>query len=133
MTKPLNLLAPVTVTIVADSEPISYSVGTSNSASIVLFDDISIPNLTIPETSGNFEENSSPSFKLKLTRTAFAREFNIYASIIEEVGDFLPNSITENINQYKVFFRDPDGDMVYDGEISIPLVDDSIGEVNWYY
>ena len=122
----------ISVTLIADnSVPITYTPAPfpHNIGATSILDDESIPNLSISEDNGSVVENEGmATFNLSFTNPVIPYHFNVYATITEEEGDFLLDSNTGEIKQYWVEFSDPDNDEVFHGTISVPLVNDSIGE-----
>ena len=122
----------ITVTLTADTaDPITYTVAAepNNSASISVFDDDSLPIISIDADSGEVIENEGPAqFILTATGLSATTTLAINATPAEDGGDFLATSIANNAADFSVEFSDPDGDNTYSGELSVVIENDRIGE-----
>ena len=123
----------VSIEVIDDTaDPITYTKSTTlseNSITIGIADDDRIRQLIVPESSGSVSEaDGMASFNLMLKRVPGPQLFGVYATLTEEEGDFLIDSITNIERQYMVQFNGPDDDNIYHGILTIPLDDDSTAE-----
>ena len=122
----------ITITLTADTaDPITYTLATSpnNTASVNAIDDDSLPIVSIAVDSGEvIENNGTAQFMLTATGLIESTTVEINATPTEFAGDFLTDAIADTATEYTVEFTDPDGDGTYNGEISVPLHNDTVGE-----
>ena len=123
----------VTMEIIDDTaDPITYTKAAAQSDNlkvIAIADDDRIRQLIVPESSGSVSEaDGMASFNLMLRRVNGQQLFGVYATLTEEEGDFLIDSITNIERQYMVLFTGPDEDNIYHGMLTVPLDNDSTPE-----
>ena len=129
----------ITLTLLADNAPISYLIASApdHTATITINDDESLPVISITADNGVVAENDGPaSYMLTATGLSQDTTLTINATPSEfglllggEVSvDYLPDDIVDIPTNYSVPFTDPDGDNIYQGEITIPIVDDDTQE-----
>ena len=123
----------VSIEVIDDTaDPITYTKSTTqseNSRTIAIADDDRIRQLIVPESSGSVSEaDGMASFDLMLKRVNGQQLFGVYATLTEEEGDFLLDSITNIERQYMVLFTGPDEDNIYHGMLTVPLDNDSTPE-----
>ena len=123
----------VIVLLTADTtDPITYTVAPSPNhfASVIVRDDDSLPIISIAADSGDFPESNDPvKFMLTATGLTATTTLNINATPAEEGGDFLTGAVQDTAANHRVEFTDPDGDGTYNGELSVYLFNDGVGEV----
>ena len=126
----------VTLTLIPDNaDPVTYLRSTTLSeytASVTVFDDDDLPEITIVADSGEVAEGvagGKAKFKLSATGLTQTTELAIKATPTEvDSDDFLTDAVADTEATDMVEFTDPDGDNVYSGEFEVDLDNDSAGE-----
>ena len=123
----------ITVSLAPDlANPATYEVATSpnNVASLTVYDDDSLPTVSIAVESGGVAENTSPAhFIINATGLTETTTLMINATPIEDGGDFLSSSVEDSIRNYPVVFTDADSngvnDLTFSGRLPITIVDNT--------
>ena len=124
----------VTVTLTADTaDPITYKVaaGPNNAASVTVFDDDTLPIVSIVPHSGSVAESSGTA-QFKLTATGLTVDNTpllINATPAEDTGDFLTDTVAGTPLDYSVIFSDLDRDNIYTGTFAVELHNDENPEL----
>ena len=129
----------ITVTLVADQKmennlPVTtYGVAASpaNAGAVMIQDDDSLPAISILADSGEVAESvtgGKANFKLTATGLSADTTLNVNATPAEDGHDFITNAVADTAADFAVDFSDPDGDLVYTGELPIDLDNDTTGE-----
>ena len=122
----------VRVTLVADNaNPITYTVIKSpgNSTELVVYDDDTPPRVQITRDNGEVIEGSGPArFILTATGITSTTTLMIKGTPSESGSNYLTSGTSGTQAIFPIEFSDPDGDSIYNGELTLPLVNDTIGE-----
>ena len=121
----------IIVTLITDSNPISYTTASApnNTALLTIYDDDSPPTVSVALDSGEVSEGVGTAiFKLSATSLSGTETVTINATPLEDGHDFLTDTIANTAVNLPVEFTDPDGDSTYEGDFSISLDEDGIGE-----
>ena len=122
----------ITVTLVPDqANPATYEVAASpnNTGNLQVFDDDSLPTVSIAAESNGVAENANPAqVQFDLTATGLtggSARLMINATPVNVVGSFLRTSDVNTPRNHTVQFLDGDGDSIYEGRIPISIVDNT--------
>ena len=119
-----------TLTLSALSGAFFVGQGSELTEVITIFDDDSLPTITIAPDSGTVAEDAGPAqFMLFATGLSANRTIDINATPAEVAsGDFLTNAVADTAEDFSVEFSDTDGDNTYTGILEVALDDDEDGE-----
>ena len=121
------------MTLTADNaDPITYTVASSpdNSAIVNVFDDDSLPTISIAADSGEVAESAGTAqFMITATGLTATTTLSVNATPAEDGSDFLTDAIADTAADFSVQLSDNDGDDTYNGLLAVPLDDDLIGEM----
>ena len=122
----------ITVTLTADTaDTIKYTVAPSpnNSATVNVYDDDSLPTISIKANSGEVAESDRMArFELSATNFTQTTTVMVKGTPAEDGSDFLTDDIADDEDDFAVEFTDPDDDNTYTGELLVMLDDDLVGE-----
>ena len=122
----------ITVTLITDRDPlVKYVVGAApnNMASVRVFDDDSLPTISIKADNGGIAESAgTANFMLTATGLTTTGSISVNATPSEVSGDFLTDAVADSPSDYSVQFSDADGDSIYTGTLGISLDNDGIHE-----
>ena len=122
----------ITVLLIDDNQsPIKYTAAAApdNSASLDVFDDDSLPKISIKPDSGTVSENAGPAmFNLIGTGLTQRTVLTILAISSENGGDYLTLAAKGGYPEPPFVFTDDDGDNIYSATIPVNLDDDNVGE-----
>ena len=130
----------ITVTLLADNTPISYTVTASpnNFATVAISDDESLPIISIKADNGVVAENAGPAmYTLTATGLTAATTLMINATPSDQIyqnfriTNYLADSVHQVAANFPVAFSDPDNDNIYEGQLSVTLDDDENPEISF--
>ena len=104
-----------------DDGTLNYTIpATPTPGTVMVFDDDSLPVVSIVADSGEVAEDAGPAmFNLTATGLTATETLSINATPAENGADFLTDEVADTANNFPVEFTDPDGDSTYTGRLPI--------------